>query len=104
RDEIDSLLLSVAAAVDEWIESDRERKEFFTSTIRSGDRLALLQMIRTLCLHRARMKDEKKHFHVTDERFLREAENLLHDEFAFSLGISRAEVSEYINERIELTS
>ena len=104
KDEIDILLSSVSPEPDEWIESDRARKQYCLSTIRSGDRLALLHMIRMLCFHRAEMVDQKKHFHVTDERFLREAENLLSDEFSFVLGISRSEVSEYINEKIELTS
>ena len=104
RDEIECLLSSVSPDTDMWIESDRDRKEFCANTIRSGDRLALLNLIRMLCVHRDIMKDQKKHFHVTDERFLREAENLLHDEFSFVLGLSRSEVSSYINEKLEMTS
>ncbi len=101
KSQIDELLSSVVPGSLDWIESDAERKEYCTSIIKSGDRYELMRMIDMLYLHQKEMKNQKKHFHVTDERFLREGEKLLHDEFAFVLGISRADVIEYIGERVE---
>ena len=100
KDEIDELLHSVEPGFLEWIPDDAERKAFCTLTIKSGDRLEMLHMIDMLCMHRERMKDQKKHFHVTDEKFLREAEKLLHGEFSFVLGIPINEVGEYIGEKL----
>ena len=104
KPQIDELLASVVPGSLDWIESDSERKEYCTSTIKSGDRYEIIRMIDMLYLHQEEMKSQKKHFHVTDERFLREGEKLLHDEFAFVLGISRADVVSYISERIEASS
>ncbi|MBQ7669387.1 MAG: hypothetical protein IJS45_01555 [Clostridia bacterium] len=101
KDEIDELLYSVEPGSLEWIPSDSERKAFCTHTLKNGDRLEMLHMIDMLYMHRERMKDQKKHFHVTDEKFLREAEKLLHDEFSFVLGIPVSEVGEYIGEKLK---
>ena len=104
KDEIDALLGSVVPGSREWIENDSERKAFCTATLKSGDRFAILSMIDMLYLHREEMISQKKHFHVTDERFLRDAEKLLHEEFAFVLGIPRAEVITYIGEHVAASS
>lgn len=104
KEEIDALLDSIEPGAVEWIASDAERKEFCTSTIKSGDRLAMFHMIGMLYLHREEMIDQKKHFHVTDERFLKDAEKMLHDEFAFVLGMTASEVEAYIGNRIKKSS
>jgi len=104
KEEIDRLLDAVEPGALDWIESDSARKEYCSATIKGGDRLALINMIEMLYLHREEMIGQKKHFHVTDERFLREAEKLLHDEFSFVLGIPNADVVEYIGERIKKSS
>ena len=101
KEEIDELLYSVEPGHFEWIPSDSERKAFCALTLKNGDRLEMMHMIDMLCLHREEMKGQKKHFHVTDEKFLREAEKLLHDEFSFVLGIPVNEVSDYIGERLK---
>ena len=104
REEIDELLGSLEPGSQSWITNDSERKEFCQTTLKSGDRLAILRMIDMLYIHQEEMRDQKKHFHVTDERFLREAEKLLHDEFSFVLGIPRGEVVSYIGEKVERSS
>ena len=104
KEEIAEMLSSVTPGSLDWIESDSERKDFCQTTLKSGDRLEMLKMIDMLYTHQEEMKNQKKHFHVTDERFLREAEKLLHEEFAFVLGIPRAEVISYIGERVEQSS
>ena len=104
KEEIDELLCSLEHGSLSWITNDSERKEFCQATLKSGDRLEILRMIDMLSIHREEMQDQKKHFHVTDERFLKEAEKLLHDEFSFVLGIPRAEVVSYIGEKVEKSS
>ena len=103
KKEIDDLLESVVPGAVEWIVSDSERKAFCTSIIKSGDRMAMINMIEMLYNHQEEMKSQKKHFHVTDERFLRDAEKLLHDEFSFVLGISQSDVPDYISSRLVKT-
>ncbi len=104
KEEIDEMLCSIIPGSQSWIASDAERKEFCQTTLKSGDCLAILRMIDMLYVHQIEMREQKKHFHVTDERFLREAEKLLHDEFSFVLGIPRTEVVSYIGDKVEKSS
>ncbi len=100
KEEIAILLDSVVPDALEWIPNDSERKNFCASVIKSGDRMALINLIEMLWKHQERMRDSKKHFHVTDERFLRDAEKMLGEEFSFVLGIPSYEVPSYISSRI----
>lgn len=102
--EIDEIIGTVIPEKIEWIASDAERKEFCGQALKSGDRLRIMQMIRMLYDRREDLLKQKKHFHVTDERFLKDATKLLHEEFAFVLGISPAEVPEYIASRAKKSS
>ena len=104
KEEIDELIDSVIPGTYGWIPSDSERKSFCAATMKSGDRLAIFHMIEMLYMHRERMLDEKKHFHVTDERFLKDAEKMINDEFAFVLGIPCSEVEHYVEERLKKSS
>ena len=60
-----------------------------------------MQLINMLYVHQEDLKIQKKHFHISDERYLKEAERLLHNEFAYVLKISPDEVAQYILSRIK---
>lgn len=100
-DEIREIISASEKKKTEWIASDSERKEYCASIIKNGDRTELMSMVAMLYLRQEDLKNQKKHFHVSDERFLREGVRLLHEEFAFSLGISIAEVPSYIESVLE---
>ena len=91
-----------SAAHDEtlWIEDDSHRRNFCAEVIKSGDRKALMQLVSMLYLHSEELRGQKKHFHIADERSLKQAKKLLHDEFAFVLGITPEEVPDYISRHI----
>lgn len=99
--EIDELIDNAAASPLEWISDDIQRKEYCSAVIKGGDRSELMRLIEMLYLRREDLKQTKKHFHISDERYLRDAERLLHDEFSFVLGIKREQVPEYILNRIK---
>lgn len=101
KKEINSLIDEANAQKADWIEDDLARREHCSAVIKGGDRMALMQLIEMLYLHREALKETKKHFHISDERYLREAERLIHDEFSFVLGIPREEVPGYILKRIQ---
>lgn len=101
KNEIDRLIDDAALNKAEWINDDLKRKEYCSEVIKSGDRLELMRLIEMLYLHREDLKQTKKHFHISDERFLREAERLLHNEFSYVLGIDQKQVPEYILSRIK---
>ncbi len=101
KKEIDALIDEAAASPMEWIADDMERKEKCSLILKSGDRYELMRLVEMLYLRREELKTTKKHFHILDERYLREAERLLHDEFSYVLEIQRNQVPTYILNRIK---
>lgn len=83
-----------------WIDDDNERKEHYRTVISSGDRAALLKMIRELYLHKQDQLSMGRKAHLSDEQFLKEAEKLLYSEFSLVLNIKPDEVPNFIAERI----
>ena len=58
-------------------------------------------LIRSLYNKGEERRRENKRLHLADERFLNEAERLLHDEFSAVLGIEETEVVPFIMSRLE---
>ena len=87
--DIDALIDKAAKNPIEWIKDDLTRKEHCSNVIKSGDRFELMRLIEMLYLRREELKTTKKHFHISDEKYLREAERLLHDEFSYTLKIAK---------------
>ncbi len=99
--DINKLIDDAANNPIKWIENDIARKEYCANIIKSGDRLELMRLIEMLYIRKDELKSTKKHFHISDERYLREAERLLHDEFSYALNISKEDVPDYILNRIK---
>ncbi|MCM1313833.1 MAG: hypothetical protein NC205_02555 [Prevotella sp.] len=83
-----------------WIDNELRRKEEYRKIIDIGDRLQLVRLIKTLYIKSSELKGQHKKLHSADEKFFREAENILYEEFAYSLGIPRDSVVEYIKNHI----
>lgn len=96
RSELDALIRDAAQGGTEWIQNDAQRREYCDAVLKSGDREKLLRLIVMLYRRREELKELKKHFHNSDAAYLKAAERLLHDEFAYVLGISADDVPEYI--------
>lgn len=100
RNELDALLLSPETGRDAWIPDENLRKQRYRELINSGDRAALISMVRTLHIHRAEQIAQGRKFHLCDENFLRDAEALLSTEFSMVLDIEPSEVGQYILSKI----
>ncbi len=100
KEEFDCLIDAVGNEETEWIQNDEERKAFCNSVIEKGDRKELMQLVEMLYLRQKHLKDQKKHFHITDEKYLKEAEKIINDELAYVMGIAKDDVPKYIVERI----
>ena len=90
------MLCSKAMLDDVWIPEENLRKMRYKELISSGDRQALLAMMRTLRLHKKRQLEQGKKFHQCDEFFLRDAEKLIRAEFSIVLDVPPAEVEDYL--------
>lgn len=98
--ELDALLISPEIGYDSWIEDENRRKQRYRELITSGDRAALISMIKALHIHKSAQLSQGRKFHLCDENFLRDAENLLSNEFSVVLDIPQESVGQYIINRI----
>lgn len=96
REELDSLLRSEQSQKDSWIADEGKRKQYYRKLITSGDRAALVSMVRSLHRHKQQQVACGRKFHVCDENFLKDAEKLLSAEFSLVLGIPQNEVGNYV--------
>lgn len=77
-----------------WVPEDNHRKEAFKEILLSGERERVGALIKTLYQHRAAQKARGKKLHLTDERYLREAEKILFCEIALVMGKTFEQVAE----------
>lgn len=98
--ELDALLLSPEARADVWITDENHRKQRYRELINSGDRVALICMIRSLHKHKAAQLAAGRKFHLCDENFLKDAQKLLSSEFSVVLNIPASDVGAYIDSKL----
>ena len=58
-------------------------------------------MIKAIHFEKKDREEKGKKLHISDERFLKEAEKILYDEFQYVLHLSEKDVMSYIFSRIE---
>lgn len=95
-DAIDDLIQAMPEEKTDWIADEGERKRRYKEIMETGDRKELVKMIKTLYLYQQKQQAAGKKIHVCDEHFLKEAERILYDEFAFVLRIDREKILDYI--------
>lgn len=100
KQELDDILRSDTYA-QSWIEDEGQRKQYYRELIVSGDRSALVRMVRCLYIHKRKQQESGKKFHLSDENFLKDAQKLLDSEFAHILDIPREKVKDYVLSIIE---
>jgi len=84
-----------------WAEDEKGRESIYKESLKSCDCRELVKIIKTLYLRKqARITDGKK-VAITDERYLKIAEESLFGELAFSLNKERCEMQSFIAERVE---
>lgn len=96
KQQLDELLSLPGATMNVWIEDENLRKQKYRELITGGDRVALLSMVRALHIHKEILLAQERRLHLCDVNFLRDAENLLGEEFSLVLGIEPNEVGNYI--------
>lgn len=102
--QLDALLSSPEAVDDAWIADENLRKQRYRELINSGDRAALISMVKTLHMHKESQLAQGRKFHLCDANFLRDAEGLLSAEFALVLDIAPDAVGQYIQNAISKES
>ncbi len=100
KQQLDNLLSSPEVANDSWISDENYRKQRYRELINSGDRAALISMVKSIHLHKEEQLMQGRKLHMCDENFLRDAQALLSAEFSIVLGIEPEAVGDYIKNAI----
>ncbi len=99
--EINSMIDSMPDKKPNWIDNENERKETYRQILASGDQAAIISMLQALFLHKKERQAEGKRLHLSDERFMKDAEQLLYHEWQYVLNLDKDSLMAYIIERIE---
>lgn len=102
REEVDGLIDSLPQMQVPWIESQSDRRERYRQLLQRNDSTALIRAVRALRIHRREQEASGKRLYLADERFLKEAERLLYDEFAVALQMEPKQVLPYILQHLHI--
>ena len=85
-----------------WVENENERKELYKSILVKGDHGEIIKMLKAIYAHKKQREAEGKRLHMCDERFFKDAEQILYNEFQYVLHLKdRSELLSYILSRME---
>lgn len=100
KQDIDSLIDSVKKSSLEWIDVRRLRAESFKKIIKTSDQQELLKLVSCIYLKKQEWAAAGKKLSATDDGILKQAEELIDNEFTFVLGLKKGQVGEYIRNRL----
>ncbi|MBQ3529799.1 MAG: CarD family transcriptional regulator [Oscillospiraceae bacterium] len=102
KGEIHKLIDSMGSEDAIWVANENERKELYRSILAKGDHLELIQMIKAIYAHKKEREAQGKRLHMSDDRFFKDAEQILYNEFQYVLDLgSKADLMTYILARLE---
>lgn len=99
-EEVHELIGTISETEAQWIDNDRQRREVFSDIIKRGDQRELIMLIKSIRLNREKKVQSGKKLHADDERFLKDAENIVYGEFTTALKMKRDEVIPYIESKL----
>ena len=100
KGEAEDVIDSIPSIQEVWVENDKLREQCYKNAVRSGSPEALVGIIKTIYSRKKLREDQGKKNTAVDERYFKQAEDLLYAEIAFALGMDKADVNDYIPTRI----
>ena len=100
KQEIDTLLESVTDDPVTWIEERNERGSAYRRIMAEGDLRQIVRLIRCLNQKKQERIENGKKLANSDETLLQDCIRLVNEEFSLALDIPRAQVGEYIRQRL----
>lgn len=102
KEEIHRLIDSMPRENPLWEENETQRKELYKRILSKGDHLELIQMINAIYAQKTEREAQGKRLHMSDERFFKDAEQLLYNEFQYVLGLKdKTQLMAYISQQIQ---
>ncbi len=87
KEEIHSLIDSMSSEKPEWLENENARRERYKNILAGGEHRALIQMLKAIYAHKQEREAVGKRLHLSDERFFKDAEQILYNEFQYVLDL-----------------
>ena len=84
-----------------WSDNRRERKKIYTEILKGDDQKAMVQMISALYFRKQDFENRGGHFSSMDESAMKNAENLMLQEFSIVLKMSPEDVRAFIEKKIK---
>lgn len=85
-----------------WIEDDKRREARYKEAMRTCDYHDWVSIIKTLYFRKKERTAQGKKITALDEKYLKAAENELYSELSLTLGVPKAEMTEYIKEQLKI--
>ena len=101
KQDVDALIDSMPSQTPTWIDNENERKETYKKILAGGDHASIISMVQALFFHKKERESEGKRLHMSDEHFMKDAEQLLYNEWQYVLNVDKAGLMAYIFERLE---
>ena len=101
KQDVDALIDSMPNKKPAWIENENERKETYKRILAGGNQAQIISMIQAIYLHKKEREAEGKRLHMSDEHFMKDAEQILYNEWQYVLNVDKAGLMAYIFARIE---
>jgi len=101
KKDVNALIDSMPGKTPIWIVNENERKEAYKKILASGDQAAIISMVQAIFSHKKEREAEGKRLHMSDEYFMKDAEQILYNEWQYVLNVDKAGLMAYIFERIE---
>ncbi len=95
-DEVYALIKTMPDKESVWIEDENKRKDHYKEILTTGNREEIVKMIKAVYFMEKKKRSEGKKLHAVDEKFFRDAEKLLYEEFSHVLNIEKTEVFDFI--------
>ena len=100
KDEAEGVIDSIPSIEETWVENDKLREQCYKDAVRSGSPEALISIIKTIWSRKKMRENQGKKNTAVDERYFKQAEDLLYAEIAFALGKDKDEICDYITNMI----
>ena len=100
KEDVNALIDAMPSKTPTWIADENDRKMTCRRILASGDQAAIISMVQALFVHKKEREAEGKRLHLSDEQFMKEAEQLLYNEWQYVLNVDKAGLMAYIFERL----
>ncbi|NCA98196.1 MAG: CarD family transcriptional regulator [Clostridia bacterium] len=96
KDQTLALIHSMPEIESEWILDDSSRKAKFSEILQSGDLKEIVRLIKMIHFRRLDLQNSGKHLGNADAEIMKQAEKILHHEFACVLDLQPDDVLDFI--------